>query len=67
MLNKLDLNLDLDLQTRFKATRQKRRPVESIEKTPNIAIVKRKEERFRFRFRASLILERVYLVFSFLF
>ena len=39
------LNLDLDLQTRFKATRQKRKPVEPTNKTLSTAIVKGEEER----------------------
>jgi hypothetical protein len=49
----------LDLQTRSKATRQKRRPVKPIEKTPSIAIMKGEEGRSR----SSLLLERSSLVF----
>jgi hypothetical protein len=47
------LNLNLDLQTRSKTIRQKRRLVEPIEKTPNTAIVKGEEERSRSRLDLS--------------
>jgi hypothetical protein len=38
MLKRLDL--DLDLQTRFKTIRKKRKSVEPTEKIPNTAIIK---------------------------
>ena len=61
MLKRLDL--DLDLQTRSKATRQKWRLVELIEKTPITAIVKGEEGRFRSKFISSLFLEKASFVF----
>jgi hypothetical protein len=36
--------MDLDLQTRFKTTRKKRRSVEPTEKIPNTAIMKGRRE-----------------------
>jgi hypothetical protein len=47
MLKKL--NLDLDLQTIFKVTRQKQRLVDLIEKTPNTTIMKKEDERSKSR------------------
>ena len=47
--------MDLDLQTRSKATRQKRKPVESIKKTSSTAIMKVEEGRSGSR--SSLLLK----------
>jgi hypothetical protein len=58
MLKRLDL--DLDLQTKSKAIRQKRRPVEPTEETPSTAIMKGEEEKSK----SSLLLEIASLVFS---
>ena len=58
------LNLNLDLQTSYIATRQKRRPVEPTEKTPRTTIVKGEEEKSRSRFKFLLLLERASLIFS---
>ena len=59
MLNKLDL----DLQIRSKATHQKWRPVEPIEKTP---IEKEEEGKSTSRSRSSLLLERASLNSNFI-
>ena len=61
MLKRLDL--DLDLQTKSKVTRQKRRPIEPTEKTPSIIIVKGEEGRPR----SSLLLKRASLIYIFFF
>ena len=64
MLKILDLNLDI--QTKFKATRQKLRLVEPTEKIPSTTIMKGDDGRSRSKSRSSLLLEKVSLVFFFL-